>query len=368
MSDSIVEEEQSIYDLLETYFTQNAEKWSKKEQARLRKKFCRYYPCEPKRYKEPVLGKNTLISGKNQFARRRNRYTAARLLVALGIPASVFGLKDLLPESGKDKNGENSRLVFLPITNRTDCSQEYANINIAYIQKTTDSLRMHDYLGKGSLYEPEKSLKKLNYLAAHHNKIFPCIVEQLRRYEQMIYIRVLGLPMGIEKASGPNLSKKHWEMKLQALKYCSLQLFDHICQCLKEFEVEGASIQRVLFAVAPASRTHQFGIFDSRYIYNEYYRIDKTGTAKPSFLTINDVDKSKDIKTLLTIYNKEVATLSETANLYLYLNELGELLEAYKKKWSAESPVDMDEKNLLNRKINTYNECKRTEQAIVLPL
>lgn len=117
--------------------------------------------------------------------------------------------------------------------------------------------------------------------------------------------------------------------------------------------------------MAPASRTHQFGIFDNRYIYNEYYRINKTGTAKPSFLTINDVEKSVDIKNLLDIYNKEVNDLSDRANLYLYAHELGRLLEDYKKKWEEES--DMDEKNLLNRKINTYNQCKREHLAEVLP-
>ena len=365
--DPIDESQQSIYDLLEAYFKQYPAEWSEARQKKLKYAFCKYYPYPTNKYKF-VLHEQTLVDGRSEHARRRNRYTAARLLVLLGVPAPVFGIRDLFPEDeDKSEYKYRSRLEFLVIPSGMDCTKEYAETNLKYINQTTNSLRLHDYLGKGSVDEPEKALGKYQYLQAHNTHIFPAIIQRLKEHPDMIYTRVLGLPSKIEKRPSEHIAKRHWQMKLQAIKHCSCELFQHICECLDTFEDTTSSAQRVTFAVARASRTHQFGLFDNRFVYNEYYRINKEGTVKPSFLTINDVEKDADIKKLLAIYNTEVDYLCDTTNLHLRLNDLERLLKMYKSEWSEEEYSNIGEQNLINRKIEIYNKYRGNNQP-VLPI
>lgn len=290
--------ERSIYELLHEYLADNN---YTDEQIGQFYEMLRVYLCYGQKSQIESDLKRTVkskaVKNKNAAERRRRRF--ARLLYTFkGIPFETFGYKreDLFPENSPIFSSEH---VVLNIENSKFADgfrKRYTDLIKNYLDQTSKKLVVHDYLGRGRINVPDPDLYE--YFQAS-GKGFEYIEERLEKNDKMSYIRVLGLSIQFLQAR-KNMAYEFEHIAVEILKQSSVELFTHICNCLRKF-----TESRSKFYVRPMlSRTYQFAISDDSSIYMESYRLDEEGKAYPSFVEIQKINEHN--KQILRIYNNEI--------------------------------------------------------------
>lgn len=372
--------EKSVHDILEGYFFEN--RWNEKRIKEFYKWLKDFYGRDDERSTRNEM-KKTIVKTKASKAKKRNRNFAICAAVIYGIPREIFDGDDkYLPP----KVMKTSCVDFLHMEDFDNFSKNleiYAQKNVQWIENAS-SVFIQDYLGKGSLYAPGTHLKE--YLKIHQEEIFACFRERLKHNKKFTYCRILSLPLRInvekivrrakkrkkkkrDKKREKDLRDLHWYTAIQALKICSFELFEHMCECLY------ISSDREIpprFVVAPVTaRTQQFSIIDNMYLYREEYRFTKQGNGSVNYMKVNDKTANSNIKKIFSDYQKDINNLSSGDKYRITKDKIGEILKGVIRE-IIEELSSMEERQvqvlteLTNKKIEAFNKIIKPAEPLNL--
>lgn len=230
-----------------------------------------------------------------------------QIYLGFNIPLSEFDLsKDDLFTDWSPKITTLKELVPLAHSNKTQGAKDkfinrYSNTLEIYMRKAERTFQVYDYLGKEALSFFDDTLE--HYKEANQ-KFFKTIEEQLKYKPDLQYLRILALPIsGEELKNREDLLSSFQE----GILISSYDKFAHICRCMNQFK------DRVKFYILPfPSRAYNYAVIDSKVIFSEYVRYNKSGRIIPDLLFVEELELSKkeNIATLLWTYENEMETLS----------------------------------------------------------